>query len=220
MKKLLTLAAMAAAMMALTSCGGEQKKTEECKFNAEKYAEEHTARLNEIVTLTEEQSKEVKAIFLEEAKEVEANIKDMKGECKKAECKKAECDKAECNKAECKKAECDKAECKKAECDKAECKKAECDKAECKKAECNKAECKKAECDKAECKKAECDKANCNKAECKKNGHKQCMVSPATKKANMEKIKALLTPEQVALLDAHRAQKSECMKPAECCTGK
>ncbi len=185
MKKLLTLAAMAAAMMALTSCGGEQKKTEECKFNAEKYAEEHTARLNEIVTLTEEQSKEVKAIFLEEAKEVEANIKDMKGECKKAECKKAECDKAEC-----------------------------------KKAECDKAECKKAECDKAECKKAECDKAECDKAECKKNGHKQCMVSPATKKANMEKIKALLTPEQVALLDAHRAQKSECMKPAECCTGK
>ena len=200
MKKLLTLAAMAAAMMALTSCGGEQKKTEECKFNAEKYAEEHTARLNEIVTLTEEQSKEVKAIFLEEAKEVEANIKDMKGECKKAECKKAECDKAECKKAECNKAECKKAECKKAECKKAECDKAECKKAECKKTECNKAECKKAECD--------------------KNGHKQCMVSPATKKANMEKIKALLTPEQVALLDAHRAQKSECMKPAECCTGK
>ena len=174
MKKLLTLAAMAAAMMTLFSCGGEQKKTEECKFNAEQYAEEHTARLNEIVTLTEEQNKEVKAIFLEEAKEVEANIKEMKGECKKAECDKANCDK--------------KAECKKAECDKANCDK----------------------------------KAECKKAECKKDGHRHnhCMVSPATKKANMEKIKALLTPEQVALLDAHRAQKSECMQPTECCTAK
>ena len=167
---------------------------------------------------------------------------DKKAECKKAECKKAECDKAKCNKTECKKAECDKAKCDKAECKKAECKKAECNKAKCNKAECKKAECDKAKCDKkAECKKAECDKAKCNKAECKKaecdkakcDKKAECnkaeckpqhkhhrrphFVTPEMRKATLEQIKALLTPEQCDKLKEHRAKRHNCCPDGKQC---
>lgn len=149
-----------------------------------------------------------------------------KAECNKPECKKAECDKAKCDKkAECAKAKCDKAECDKPECKKAECDKAECKKTECKKAECKKAECDKAECDKAECKKAECDKAKCNKAECKKAEckpqHKHHprphFVTPEMRKATLEQIKALLTPEQCDKLKEHRAKRHNCCPDSKQC---
>ena len=166
-----------------------------------------------------------------------------KKDCKKAECKKAECDKAgKCDKVKCEqKAECQgeatacqaKAECKKAECDKKECKKAECDKAakcdkkECKKAECTK-ECKKAECNKAakcdkkECKKAECDKkAGCDKAaKCdrtRKPHRHHHGINPEEVKALYGKVSAILTPEQIELLKAHRAQRFQCAPNAEQC---
>ena len=161
-----------------------------------------------------------------------------KAECKKVDCKKdcATCDKkAECKKADCKKdcATCDKkAECtKKADCNKVDCKKdcATCDKkAECKKGECKKAECtKKAECKKVDCKKdcATCDKkAECKKADCKKvcdknrRPHHRPMVNPEAFKAHIEKLAAILTPEQMELLKAEKAKRFECApKAGECC---
>lgn len=177
------------AAFAMVACSAQN----DCKFNVKEYAEGKTERLDEVVELTDAQEKEVYALYLEQGKQIQKAIKQMKkegfdhkrpeaakkAECpkgkpecdKKADCPKAACDKkAECPKAECQKGACDKANCtKKAECQKANCEKkadcANCDKkAECKKANCDKAACeKKADCKKAECKKAECGKANCDK---------------------------------------------------------
>ncbi len=204
------------------------------------------AQEKEVYSLYLAQGKEIKK-NIKAAKNECGDVKHpdcKKAECdkakcdKKAECKKAECDKAKCNKVECKKAECDKAkcdkkaECKKAECNKAKCdKKAECNKPECDKAKCNKVECKKAECDKAkcdkkaECKKAECDKAKCNKAECKKaeckpqhkHHRRPHFVTPEMRKATLEQIKALLTPEQCDKLKEHRAKRHNCCPDGKQC---
>ena len=176
-------------------------------------------------------------------KKAECKKVDCKKDCatcdKKAECKKADCTKGECKKAECtKKAECKKADCtKKADCKKVDCKKdcATCDrKADCKKVDCKKdcatcdkkADCKKGECKKAECtKKADCKKTDCTKkADCKKvcdknrRPHHRPMVNPEAFKAHIEKLAAILTPEQMELLKAEKAKRFECApKTGECC---
>ncbi len=205
------------------------------------------AQQKEVYNLFLEQGKQIKKNIKEFKKECgEVKCPDGKRvkcdkpadctkECKKAECDKAaKCDKVKCQqkaeckgdcatcerRAECKKADCDKkAECKKAECTK-DCKKAECkgDCATCdKKAECKK-ECKKAECDKAaKCdKKAACDKAaKCDKARRPHRHHHG--INPEEMKALYGKISAILTPEQVELLKAHRAQRFHCAPNAEQC---
>lgn len=177
------------AAFAMVACSAQN----DCKFNVKEYAEGKTERLDEVVELTDAQEKEVYALYLEQGKQIQKAIKQMKKEgfdhkrpegAKKADCpkgkpecdKKADCPKGACDKkADCPKAECPKAECQKGACDKANCtKKAECQKANCeKKADCancdKKAECKKANCDKAACeKKADCKKAECGKANCDK----------------------------------------------------
>lgn len=206
------------AAFAMVACSAQN----DCKFNVKEYAEGKTERLDEVVDLTDAQEKEVYALYLEQGKQIQKAIKQMKKEgfdhkrpeaAKKADCPKGkpECDKAACDKkadcpkgacdkkAECKKAECPKAECKKAECTKAECGKAACDKkVDCKKAECPKAECKKAACEKkAECKKGECPKADCKKAEC---GKANCDKKAECKKAACDK--------------ANCEKKSDCKKAA------
>ena len=226
MKTIVRLALVAAAAVAITSCNAKCDK-----FNAKEYAQHKTERLDQVVDLTDAQEKEVYALYLEQGKTISKRIKNMdKADCtkpacdKKAECKKAECDKkADCKKGECtKKAECKKVDCKKdcATCDKkAECKKGDCTK----KAECKKVDCKKdcATCDKkAECKKADCTKkADCKKV-CDKNRrpHHRPMVNPEAFKAHIEKLAAILTPEQMELLKAERAKRFECApKTGECC---
>ena len=196
------LAMAVVALVAFTSCASKN----ECKFNEKEYAERKTAHLNEIVNLTDEQQKEIYSIFEAQGLEMKENLKNMKcGEGQPAEFHKPMCDK----KAECKKAECDKAKCEK----RAECKKAECDKAKCEK----RAECKKAECDKAMCeKKAECKKAECGK---EKPRHPHHMVAPEKMKETMDKIAAILTPEQMEILKAHHQGRRECASSMkECCT--
>lgn len=200
------------AAFAMVACSAQN----DCKFNVKEYAEGKTERLDEVVDLTDAQEKEVYALYLEQGKQIQKAIKQMKKEgfdhkrpeaAKKADCPKGkpECDKkADCpkGKPECDKANCDKkADCPKGACDKANCeKKAACDKkVDCKKAACEKkADCKKAECKKAECGKANCEKkancANCDKkAECKK---------AACDKANCEK--------------KSDCKKAACDKKAEC----
>lgn len=203
------------AAFAMVACSAQN----DCKFNVKEYAEGKTERLDEVVDLTDAQEKEVYALYLEQGKQIQKAIKQMKKEgfdhkrpegAKKADCPKGACDKANCEK----KAACDKkVDCKKADCPKAECKKADCKKADCKKAECGKANCeKKAACDKkcdkanGECKKGACDKANCDKkAECKKaNCDKKaaCDKVNCDKKANCEK--------------KSDCKKAACDKKAEC----
>lgn len=191
----------AVASAALVSCGQCDKP----KFDVKEYAKHKTERLDKIVDLSDAQEKEVYALYLEQGKEAKKNFKAFQKECanmKQPDCKKAECSKP-INKAECKKAECNKACDKKAECNKAECNKA-CDKkAECKKAECNKP------CDKkAECKKAECSNAPLqNKPKVQQHRHRPALVSPESKKATIEKIGKILTPEQNAKLKEHHAKR-------------
>ena len=174
MKTLKTLAIVAATIL-LASCSCGQK---ECKFNAKKYAECKTEKLDKIVDLDDAQEKAVYAVYLKEGKAIASKIK----ECKKAECTKPcdkKCDKPACDKkVGCKKQAC-KATCEeigailtpaqkealKANCK--PCKKAECEKP-CTKAECNKACDKKAECNKPCEKKTECNKPCDKKAECNK----------------------------------------------------
>ena len=217
------------AAFAMVACSAQN----DCKFNVKEYAEGKTERLDEIVDLTDAQEKEVYALYLEQGKQIQKAIKQMKKEgfdhkrpeaAKKADCPKGkpECDKkADCPKGACdKKAECTK--CDKAACDKkVDCKKADCPKAECKKAACEKkADCKKAECGKANCeKKAACDK----KAECDKcpKGHKpqvekpahprhpRHMVNPAERKAFFEKLSAILTPEQQQIFKTKMMERKE-----------
>ena len=222
------------AAFAMVACSAQN----DCKFNVKEYAEGKTERLDEIVDLTDAQEKEVYALYLEQGKQIQKAIKQMKKEgfdhkrpegAKKAECPKGkpECDK----KADCPKGACDKANCEKkancANCDKkAECKKANCDKAACeKKADCKKAECKKTACDKANCeKKSDCKKAACDKkAECDKcpKGHKpqvekpahprhpRHMVNPAERKAFFEKLSAILTSEQQQILKTKMMERKE-----------
>ena len=122
MKTLKTLALVAATVL-LASCSCGQK---ECKFNAKKYAECKTEKLDEIVNLDDAQEKAVYAVFLKEGKAIENKIK----ECKKAECNKP-CEKPACDK------KCDKPCEKKAECNKPCEKKAECAKP-CDKPACEK----------------------------------------------------------------------------------
>ena len=242
MKTIVRLALVAAAAVAITSCNAKCDK-----FNAKEYAQHKTERLDQVVDLTDAQEKEVYALYLEQGKTISKRIKNMdKADCtkpacdKKAECKKAECDKkADCKKGDCtKKADCKKVDCKKdcATCDKkADCKKGDCTKkADCKKGECKKAECtKKADCNKVDCKKdcatcdkkAECKKGDCTKkAECKKvcdknrRPHHRPMVNPEAFKAHIEKLAAILTPEQMELLKAEKAKRFECApKAGECC---
>ena len=211
MKTIFRLALVAVAAFALTSCDAKNDK-----FNAKEYAQHKTERLDQAVNLTDAQKKEVFALYFEQGKEIAGHIKAMK----KVECDKPACDKkADCTKkADCKKADCTKkAECKQAECNKkADCKKdcATCDKkADCKK-DC--ATCTK----KAECKKADCTKkAECNKV-CDKNRrpHHRPMVKPEAFKAHIDKIAAILTPEQMELLKASKAKRFECApKTGECC---
>ena len=197
MKTIVRLALVAAATVAITSCNAKCDK-----FNAKEYAQHKTERLDQVVDLTDAQEKEVYALYLEQGKTISKRIKNMD----KADCTKPACDK----KAECKKAECDK---------KADCKKGECTK----KAECKKVDCKKdcATCEKkAECKKADCTKkADCKKV-CDKNRrpHHRPMVNPEAFKAHIEKLAAILTPEQMELLKAERAKRFECApKTGECC---
>lgn len=198
MKTIVRLALVAVAAFALTSCDAKNDK-----FNAKEYAQHKTERLDQAVNLTDAQKKEVFALYFEQGKEIAGHIKAMK----KVECDKPACDK----KADCTK----KADCKKADCTK---------KAECKQAECNKkADCKKdcATCTKkAECKKADCTKkAECNKV-CDKNRrpHHRPMVKPEAFKAHIDKIAAILTPEQMELLKASKAKRFECApKTGECC---
>lgn len=211
---------LAVAVATLSACCENDKP----KFDAKEYAERKTERLDKIVDLTDAQEKEVYSLYLAQGKEIKKNIKAAKNECgdvKHPDCKKAECKKAECDKAKCdKKAECKKAECNKAKCNKAECKKAECDKAKCNKPECKKAECDKAKCNKAECDKAKCNKAECKKAECKpqhKHHRRPHFVTPEMRKATLEQIKALLTPEQCDKLKEHRAKRHNCCPDGKQC---
>lgn len=195
------------AAFAMVACSAQN----DCKFNVKEYAEGKTERLDEVVELTDAQEKEVYALYLEQGKQIQKAIKQMKKEgfdhkrpeaAKKAECPKGkpECDKkTDCPKAACdKKAECPKAECQKGACEKANCtKKAECQKVNCeKKADCancdKKAECKKANCDKAACeKKADCKKAECAKANCDKKAacdkKVECDKCPKGHKPQVEK---------------------------------
>ena len=203
MKTLKTLAIVAATIL-LASCSCGQK---ECKFNAKKYAECKTEKLDKIVDLDDAQEKAVYAVYLKEGKAIASKIK----ECKKAECTKP-CDK-KCDKPACdKKAECNKACDKKAECTKPcdkKCDKPACDKkVGCKKQACkatceeigailtpaqkealkaNCKPCKKAECEKP-CTKAECNKACDKKAECNKPCEKKTECNkPCDKKAECNK---------------------------------
>lgn len=206
MKTLKTLAIVAATIL-LASCSCGQK---ECKFNAKKYAECKTEKLDKIVDLDDAQEKAVYAVYLKEGKAIASKIK----ECKKAECTKP-CDK-KCDKPACdKKAECDKACDKKAECTKP------CDK------KCDKPACEK-KCDKP-CEK-KCEKPCEKKAECTKPCDKKCDKPACDKKvgckkqackATCEEIGAILTPAQKEALKANckPCKKAECEKPctkAEC----
>ena len=238
MRTILKLAIVAVAAMSLNACCECGKP----KFNAKEYAERRTEKLDEIVDLTDAQEKEVYAVYLAQGKEIQKSLKNIKKECpegKKAECKKAECDKAKCEKPcdkKCDKATCDKkAECKKAECDKAKCEKPcdkKCDKAACdKKAECKKAECDKAECDKAKCEKAKCEKpcdkkcdkvacdkkAECKKAECGKKPIRRHVISPEVRKANIDRIRGILTPEQNAKFKEHLKARRQCAPEGRQC---
>ena len=76
MKTLKTLALVAATVL-LASCSCGQK---ECKFNAKKYAECKTEKLDKIVDLDDAQEKAVYAVYLKEGKAIANKIK----ECKKA----------------------------------------------------------------------------------------------------------------------------------------
>lgn len=214
------------AAFAMVACSAQN----DCKFNVKEYAEGKTERLDEVVELTDAQEKEVYALYLEQGKQIQKAIKQMKKEgfdhkrpegAKKAECPKGkpECDKkADCPKAACdKKAECQKAECQKGTCDKANCtKKAECQNANCeKKADCancdKKAECKKANCDKAACeKKADCKKAECKKAEC---GKANCEKKADCKKAECDKCPKGHKPQVEK--PAHPRHPRHMVNPAE-----
>lgn len=220
------------AAFAMVACSAQN----DCKFNVKEYAEGKTERLDEVVDLTDAQEKEVYALYLEQGKQIQKSIKQMKKEgfdhkrpegAKKADCPKGkpECDKANCDKkADCPKGACDKANCeKKAACDKkaecTKCDKAACDKkSECKKAECPKAECKKAACEKkADCKKAECGKANCEKkAACDKAN---CDKKAACKKANCDKKAAcdkVNCDKKANCEKKSDCKKAACDKKAEC----
>lgn len=219
------------AAFAMVACSAQN----DCKFNVKEYAEGKTERLDEVVELTDAQEKEVYALYLEQGKQIQKAIKQMKKEgfdhkrpegAKKADCPKGkpECDKkADCPKAACdKKAECQKAECQKGACDKANCtKKAECQKANCeKKADCancdKKAECKKANCDKAACeKKADCKKAECGKANCDKKAacdKKAECPKGACDKANCDKKAAC--DKKVECDKCPKGHKPQVEKPA------
>lgn len=191
MKTLKTLALVAATVL-LASCSCGQK---ECKFNAKKYAECKTEKLDQIVDLDDAQEKAVYAVYLKEGKAIASKIK----ECKKAECAKP-CDK-KCDKPACeKKAECNKACDKKAECTKP-CEK-KCDKPACeKKAECNK------DCNKPCDKKVGCKKQAC-KATCEEIG---AILTPAQKEA----LKANCKPCKKAECEKPCAKKEECTKPCD-----
>lgn len=245
MKLFKNIALAALAIVAFASCNAQQAPKFDAKEYAQRKTDRidqvvdlTDAQQKEVYNLFLEQGKQIKKNIKEFKKECgEVKCPDGKRakcdkpadctkECKKAECDKAaKCDKVKCQqKAECKGdcATCERrAECKKADCDKkAECKKAECkgDCATCdKKAECKK-ECKKAECDKAaKCdKKATCDKAaKCDKARRPHRHHHG--INPEEMKALYGKISAILTPEQVELLKAHRAQRFHCAPNAEQC---
>ena len=209
MRTILKLAIVAVAAMSLNACCECGKP----KFNAKEYAERRTEKLDEIVDLTDAQEKEVYAVYLAQGKEIQKSLKNIKKECpegKIADCKKAECDKAKCEKP------CDK-KCDKAACDKkAECKKAECDKAKCEKP-CDK-KCDKAACDKkAECKKADCKKAECKKAECGKKPIRRHVISPEVRKANIDRIRGILTPEQNAKFKEHLKARRQCAPEGRQC---
>ncbi|MBQ5669466.1 MAG: hypothetical protein IIV29_02115 [Tidjanibacter sp.] len=186
MKTLKTLALVAATVL-LASCSCGQK---ECKFNAKKYAECKTEKLDQIVDLDDAQEKAVYAVYLKEGKAIASKIK----ECKKAECTKPcekKCDKPACDK----KAECNKACDKKAECTKP------CDK------KCDKPACDK-KCDKPACdKKVGCKKQAC-KATCEEIG---AILTPAQKEA----LKANCKPCKKAECEKPCAKKEECAKPCE-----
>ncbi len=205
MRTILKLAIVAVAAMSLNACCECGKP----KFNAKEYAERRTEKLDEIVDLTDAQEKEVYAVYLAQGKEIQKSLKNIKKECpegKKAECKKAECDKAKCEKP------CDK------KCDKVACDKVTCDKkAECKKAECDKAKCEKA-CDKkAECKKADCKKVECKRAECGKKPIRRHVISPEVRKANIDRIRGILTPEQNAKFKEHLKARRQCAPEGRQC---
>ncbi|MDY3978859.1 MAG: hypothetical protein SOZ00_02435 [Tidjanibacter sp.] len=82
--------------------------------------------------------------------------------------------------------------------------KGECPKGQ--KAECGKPCGQKAECGRGECPKG--DKPCCKAM--KPNHHSRSIVSPEERKALTDKINALLTPEQVEKLNAHRATRPSC----------
>ncbi len=220
MKTIQKLAVAAVAIVTMTACCQNDKP----KFDAKEYAKHKTERIDKIVELTDAQEKEVYALYLAQGKEMKKNFKAAQkewGDVKRPDCApKPECGKPCPKKAECKKAECDKpcpkkAECKKAECDKPCPKKAECKKAECDKPCPKKAECKKAECDKPCPKKAECGKPCAPKPECGKpmhrpHRHRPSLISPEARKATVEKLNSILTPEQSAKLKEHRTRRHAC----------
>ena len=89
------------AAFAMVACSAQN----DCKFNVKEYAEGKTERLDEIVDLTDAQEKEVYALYLEQGKQIQKAIKQMKKEgfdhkrpeaAKKADCPKGkpECDSA------------------------------------------------------------------------------------------------------------------------------
>ena len=187
MKTLKTLALVAATVL-FASCSCGQK---ECKFNAKKYAECKTEKLDQLVDLDDAQEKAVYAVYLKEGKAIANKIK----ECKKAECAKP-CDK-KCDKPACEK-KCDKPACdKKAECNK------ECNKP-CEK-KCDKP-CEK-KCDKPCDKKVGCKKQAC-KATCEEIG---AILTPAQKEA----LKANCKPCKKAECEKPCAKKEECTKPCD-----
>ena len=109
------LALVVVAAVWMSSCCAQN----EPKFNAKEYAKFKTEKLDKLVELTDAQEMEVYALYLEQGKQIQKGIKEMKKDAcgqKKPACDKAKCDKPACDKAKCdKKANCDK----KAKCDKA-----------------------------------------------------------------------------------------------------
>ena len=88
--------------------------------------------------------------------------------------------------------------------------------ADCKKAECDKAKCEKP-CDK-KCDKAACDKkAECKKAECGKKPIRRHVISPEVRKANIDRIRGILTPEQNAKFKEHLKARRQCAPEGRQC---
>ena len=206
------LALVVVAAVWMSSCSAQN----EPKFNAKEYAKFKTEKLDKLVDLTDAQEMEVYALYLEQGKQIQKGIKEMKKDAcgqKKAACDKAKCDKPACDKAKCDKPACDK----KAECTK-ECKKAECAKDCTQKAECTK-ECKPA-CDKKanctkECNKAECKKDCAKKAECTKECKKDCKVA-CEKKAECKKAECQKDCAKKAECKKGACDKAKCDKKANC----